>query len=148
MRNRFIAGLFITTAALFFVAPVSAEESISQSRSITADIEEIQSMIQRSQNRQGIVQETQEAESEPGAPISGKIVEPSPVSTVTEQVPAATSPESVQSSAKVPDKSTFHNHSAQSTTPATPVPSTVSANQAKVTKGGTPKFSTNCCQAC
>lgn len=140
MRNRLIAGLFITTAVLFFVAPVAAEE-ISQSRSITADTEEIQDMFKRSQERQGIVQETQEAESESIAPISGQIVEPAPVSTVTEQVQAApvtvtqlavsaTSPESAQSSAKVPDKSTFHNHSAHQHTPATPVPLIVSANQA------------------
>lgn len=158
MRNRLIAGLF-TTAVLFFAAPVAAEEHFPQHRSLTADIEEIQDMVKRSQERQGSVYNTQKVELEPDAPISRQseepdpviepisepITTPAPVSTVTEQVQAApvtvtqsavsaTSPESTQYTVQSPAQSTFHNHSAQSTTPATPVPSTVSANQATSAK--------------
>jgi hypothetical protein len=79
MRNRLIAGLF-TTAVLFFAAPVAAEEYFPQHRSLTVDIEEIQDMVKRSQERQGYVHNTQEVESEPVAPISGQsVVEPDPV---------------------------------------------------------------------
>lgn len=163
MRNRLIAGLF-TTAVLFFAAPVAAEEHFPQHRSLTADIEEIQDMVKRSQERQGYVHNTQEVESEPITPtssqaeepedviepISEPITTPEPVSTVTEQVQVApvtltksaassTSTGSAQSSAKVLDKSTFHNHSAQSTTSDTPVSSTFSANQATSAKAHSQK---------
>jgi hypothetical protein len=64
MRNR-LAVLF-ATAVLIFAAPVAAEEYIPSHRSsITADVEEIQTMIQRSQERQGVVQTTQESKSAP-----------------------------------------------------------------------------------
>ena len=61
MRNRIIAGLF-TTAVLLLAAPVAAAEIDNISHS--SRIEEIQGMIQRSRERQGVVQTTQEAESE------------------------------------------------------------------------------------
>ena len=61
MRNRIIAGLF-TTAVLIFAGPVAATEIDNISHS--SRIEEIQKMIQRSRERQGVVQTTQEAESE------------------------------------------------------------------------------------
>ena len=73
MRNRIIAGLF-TTAVLIFAGPVAAEEYIPSYRSsITADVEEIQTMIQRSQKRQGSVS-AQEVK-EPIAPASSQTVE-------------------------------------------------------------------------
>lgn len=148
MRNRIIAGLF-TTVILLFSSPVAAEEHIPQSRSITTDVEAIQGMIQRSQERQGVAQTTQEVESEPIAPISSQtveepVIEPisepittsTSVSRVTEQLAptvnqSANTTESVQSTTQTPalDKSTFYNHSNQINTSATtPIPATVSAN--------------------
>jgi hypothetical protein len=163
MRNRLIAGLF-TAVVILFTAPVVAEEHISQSRSLTTDIEEIQGMIQRSHERQGLVQKTQEAESAPITTTSEKIIEIEPVvetisepittstsvSTVTEQLApvevnqsavSANTSESVQPTTQTPapDKSTFYNHSTQANTPATtPVPAIASANLVSSAETQTP----------
>jgi hypothetical protein len=165
MRNRLIAGLF-TAAVLLFTAPVAAEEYIPSHRSsISSDVEVIQGMIQRSQERQGVVQTTQELESEPIAPpVSSQIVETEPVieaisepiksstkvATVTEQLApvavnqsavSANTPESVQPTTQTPapDKSTFYNYSTQVNKPSTtPVTATVSANSVLSAETQTP----------
>jgi hypothetical protein len=164
MRNRLIAGLF-TAAVLLFTSPVSAEEYIpSHHTSISSDVEVIQGMIQRSQERQGVIQTTQELESEPIAPVSSQIVDTEPaikpisepitssttVATVTEQLApvvvnqsavSANIPESVQPTTQTPapDKSTFYNHSTQvNTTSTPPFPATVSANSVLSAETQTP----------
>lgn len=138
MRNRFVVGLF-TTAALFFAAPVVAEERVTQQPSLTADIEEIQDMVKRSQERQGSVQKTQEVESEPSSTISGQakdlelVIEPiSPITAPnsTSTVTVSVHTKSAKNTAQFQARSTFHNQLNYLTTPTTPVPSTVSANQA------------------
>ncbi len=103
MRNRFLIGLF-TTAVLLFAAPVAASEVHS---SVKADVLDIQSMIQSSRQRQGILQSELIPASAP-APVATAPA-PAPVATAPAPASVATAPAPVLASTPVPYDSSTKN---------------------------------------
>jgi hypothetical protein len=106
MRNRFIAGLF-ATAVLILAPPVAAEEQISQSRSLNVGIEEIQAMIQRSQERQGVFLTGEEdAHKDSGRNVEAVVQELAPTITTAPTTQPVSAPVAAKPQIKVVPEST------------------------------------------